>query len=358
MYQSQFSPTNSAAESRHPWYFRWMLRSPLCNQARWVACALCSFALTGCPQLERDDFRIGGGSPPDGTGGFENVGGAAGSSSIGALCRPGAFGIAEIITGLSVTGQLWSPSLSADGSTLFFEGVENNNHRVYAASRADRGPAFLQAKVVSIEGAPSIQASPFLSADDKFLYFISSSTNGSTDRDIWVASRTDTTIPAFSGAQVIASVNSAAAENRPWISPDQLTLLFASARTGGLGDNDIWMATRGSVSSLQFNVLPNLTTLNSRYRDGSAILSRDGLTAYFSSTRGSFGAGKQDIWTATRASTNSTNFGTLSPLAAVNDTNSEETDPALSQDETELFFVSDRSITSQIWRTVRSCTPN
>jgi len=386
-----------------------MLRALPSKDVRWVACVLCSIALTGCPQLDRDDFRIAtnhpiggrggsgsvagnnnvgasfsggtggtfrgdaaggtaanggtstevtggslpdgtGGSSADGTGGFDNVGGAAGTSSTSVPCGPEAFGNVELFTGLNVTGDIWSPSLSADGSTLFFETA---NH-VYVATRANRGQAFSPAKLVPIEGSPSIQASPFLSSDGKSLYF-TTTTTGSTDRDIWVATRADTTTMAFSGAQPIASVNSVALENRPWISSDQLTLLFTSARIG-MGDNDIWMATRSSPSTLQFSVLPNLTLLNSRYRDGSAILSNDGLTVYFSSTRGSSGAGKLDIWTATRDA--STNFSNLSTLGAVNNRSSGETDPALSSDETELLFVSDRSGKSQLYRATRSCTPD
>lgn len=407
-----------------------MLCAPLCNQVRWVACVLCSIALTGCPQLERDDFRIvtsraiggnagsgsaagnhdggtsvndgtggnfgkdtsggkstsggstldgtgdssspdgtggslsdgSGGSPPDGaggspsgTGGFESVGGAAGSSSTGVLCSTAAFGNVEIITGLSISGEIWSPSLSEDGLTLFFEGFENNYNHVYAAIREDRGRAFSPAKLVSINGAPSIQASPFLSADGKSLYFVTSKTQGSTDRDIWVASRTDVKSLTFSGAQALAGINSASPENAPWVSQDGATLLFTSARSNGAGDNDIWMAI-WSASTAQFNTPTNLSAVNSRYRDGSAILSKDGLTLYFSSDRGSSGVGESDIWTATRDAITETDFETLSALSAVNSA-SKETDPVLSQDETELFFISDRSGDPQIWRATRSCAP-
>src|SRR6266487_3482397 len=42
-------------------------------------------------------------------------------------------------------------------------------------------------------------------------------------------------------------VNSSALDANAGLSPDGLTLYFVSARTGGLGDNDIWMSHRQCV---------------------------------------------------------------------------------------------------------------
>jgi len=306
-----------------------------------------------------EDASVGGtaqgGTSVGGSGGLDNTGGAGSSSSTAALCVLGPFESAEMVTGLNVNGQLWGPTLSTDGTTLFFEMVENNYNHIYVASRKTRGAEFSPATLVAIDGAPSIQASPFLSADGKSLYFTTSTVYGSTDRDIWVASRTDTTLNAFSGAKAVTGVNTTSAEARPWLSSDGITMLLASARVGGSGDNDIWMATKSSTTLL-FGTVTNLTAVNGRYRDGSAILSKDGLTVYFASTRGSSGTGELDIWTATRSTTERTDFGTPTALTGIN-TTSKETDPALSSDETELFFVSDRSGSAQLWRATRSCTP-
>jgi hypothetical protein len=50
-------------------------------------------------------------------------------------------------------------------------------------------------------------------------------------------------------AVAVAAVNSPAAEGCPIESEDGLSILFASARPGGLGGNDIWVADRDSIDS-------------------------------------------------------------------------------------------------------------
>jgi len=81
--------------------------------------------------------------------------------------------------------------------------------------------------------------------------------------------------------------------------------------------------------------------LNDGYYDWETSLSADGLTIYFSSDRGG-GKGANDIWVAERLSP-SAPFGTPSPLAIVNTTDTEG-NPSVSADGTELYFTRPASV--------------
>ena len=394
---------------------------------RLVAVALCSLALTGCPQLLEDDFKVvalstrdggilenaggygaanggnggstinvggggattyvaggtngtgdtggdssGTGGDSSGTGGTSSTGvmsGTGGTNGTGVtggvgntggtsgLCTSGPFVELDLITGLNVSGEMWGPALSADDRSLYFSLWDGVADRIYVATRSDRGAAFSAAVKVTIQGFTSIQAEPFLSLNGLNLYFASYAPQSSTDRNLWVASRADTSVASFSNAQQLSGVNTTSYEARPWLSDDELTIYFVSGRAAGRGDYDIWTATRASVTGA-FSTPTNLpATIDTTSRDESPILSKDGLTLYFSSDRAG-GFGNQDIWTATRPDLAS-NFGTATNLSNVNTANN-EVDVALSHDEAELFFVSDWTGTSnstppRIWRATRNC---
>jgi Tol biopolymer transport system component len=233
---------------------------------------------------------------------------------------------------------------------MYFGLWDGMSDRVYVAERADRRRYFSSANRVTILGTTLAPAEPFLSDDGLKLYFVTGSAN-SADRDIWSATRESTTLTTFSAAQAVAAVNSAYEEASPWLSEDELTLLFSTARPGGSGDLDIWRATR-ELATGAFSSPTVLAGVNSAGRDESPVLSQDGLTLYFTTTRESV-TGKQDVWYATRNSLDE-EFGVPAALEAVN-SDAVETDIALSTDGAELFFVSDRLGSPQIWHATRGC---
>lgn len=294
-----------------------------------------------------DDAGLGGtGSPGQGSGGAAATGGTVSASG---GCRFTEFAAAEKILGLGVTSEHWSPSLSADSLTVYFSSWDTTE-KLYVATRSERGRYFSAAtRVTLLGGTLSAPASPFVGHDGLELYYLA---NGSSaaDRDIWMASRELESSSVFSNPRSMTEINSTYAEGTPWLSRDGSTLLFSSA-SPGTGDVDIWSAARVGANGT-FSTPEPLAGINSAARDESPVLSNDGLTLFFSTTRAS-STGDADIWYATRARIGD-DFGSPAPVTELN-TSYDESDLFLSSDETEMLFVTDRSGTAQLWRATRDC---
>ena len=94
----------------------------------------------------------------------------------------------------------------------------------------------------------AFEAFPTPSADGNTLYFNRSTTFDSQDSDIWVTSRSDAKSPWAAPQRLGMPVNGPRAEFSPSISPDGLSLYFASERDENLGSIDIWVSTHKSAA--------------------------------------------------------------------------------------------------------------
>lgn len=192
-----------------------------------------------------------------------------------------------------------------------------------------------------------MDGSPFLSADGQRLYFFSERAQGSLGRrDIWVSERDSS---QFGEPTLVAGINSPSSDLLPWLTPDELTVLFVSGRSGGSGGADVWRATRASVSE-PFGAPSSVADLSSSGNEGRAVLSGDGTEAFVTSDRG---GGAPDIWTATRPARGQP-FSELRRLAPLN-SNATELDVMISKDDSELFFASTRGGRSALFRAERAC---
>jgi Tol biopolymer transport system component len=106
------------------------------------------------------------------------------------------------------------------------------------------------------------------------------------------------TLGPWSAPTLVGELASPSADDDPTLTDDQLEIYFNSNRAGGLGNSDIWMATRSTTTD-PFGAITNVAELNSIDLDSTPEVSGDGLTIYFSSTRPG-GLGNKDIWLATR----------------------------------------------------------
>ena len=165
------------------------------------------------------------------------------------------------------------------------------------------------------------------------------------------ADREQQIVRAISGAAFdlitnLTELNSSGMDHLPWVSADGLSLYFSSDRAGDL---DIHRATRASIDAA-WQPPERVTELNTTALEGGMTLSSDEGEIFFASNR----LGTSDLFRAVRAP-GQTTFGAPEPLAALNSA-AEDTDPALSPDGTALYFASTREGTdSRIWRVSRSC---
>jgi hypothetical protein len=116
--------------------------------------------------------------------------------------------------------------------------------------------------------------------------------------DIRVSTRTDKALP-WDGRTNVSELKVSREEYDPWVSSDGLTMYYSSDRSGGVGGHDIWKAERPSTTS-PWSTFANPTEVNSTSTENHAWVGADGLTTWFSSDR-SGGLGGFDIWKADRA---------------------------------------------------------
>ena len=154
----------------------------------------------------------------------------------------------------------------------------------------------------------------------------------STQSDLWVSMRS-TTADAWNEPTPIAELNTPAGEFHPFVTPDELTLLYG-------GPNDVFISTRASKADMWGPAAPLPAPVSSAEGDDAPFMSADRLTLLFDSNRPG-GQGDTDLWMATRPTIGGD--WTVSNLGAVINTAAQERGPYLSSDSLNLFFASRRS---------------
>jgi hypothetical protein len=266
-------------------------------------------------------------------------------------CDDGPFGAPQP---LAATPQVdyWAPALSVDGLTLFLAAnTPGVPEQIYFTTRVDRLAAFLPLQILPNINSPAGEGGPIESFDGLALYFYSTRP-GVGDRDIWRATR-QTRDESFAAPVLLNNVNSGGLDQPAWVSVDQLTLILSSSRVGDAGREDMWLARRDSLAA-DFAAPVPLAGLNTPAHEGRATLSGDELSIIFPSDRPG-GGGAIDLWIATRPDT-SAEFGPATNLAAVNSTG-DDLDPNLTRDGRELYFASNRRGQSELWLATRDCAP-
>jgi Tol biopolymer transport system component len=181
-----------------------------------------------------------------------------------------------------------------------------------------------------VDGIPSI------SADGLTLFFVSNRPGGSGDYDLWSTMRDTKHADWGTPSNLGPTVNSPAADSRPRISADGLSLYFSSMRPGGSGWHDIYLIARATKED-DWGTPVNLgTTVNSSVHDGPSSISADGLLLFFSSGRPG-GVGDHDLWVTTRPTLGEPWGPPLNPGGPLNTTYGEWC-PSISPDGLSLYF--------------------
>jgi hypothetical protein len=189
----------------------------------------------------------------------------------------------------------------------------------------------------------NFEGGPSLSQDGMTLLFGAARQNslGQLDEDIYIATREAISEPFGPPQNLGASVNSLGfGDYSPELSHDGLTLYFSSSRPGGLGEGDLYVTARESIDDpweLPQNLGPNV---NTPYFEGQPSISANGKALYWDSVRPD-GLGDFDIWMATRGNVGR-DFGPAVNVGPEVNTVGPEFGAAISQNEKQLFFSSSR----------------
>lgn len=181
-----------------------------------------------------------------------------------------------------------SPSFTPEGRELFFLRADASfqGYRLLWSTCGRKGwsdpipPPFAQA-------LPVTEADPFVTADGQRVYFVSSrhgaaQGRGHDDLDIWFADRLPSGEWSAHAERLPEPVNSTASELLPRLTRDG-DLYFGSAREGGQGGSDIYVARRGADGAWSVDGVDELNTPNNEYE---ADTTPDGKTLVLVADRG------------------------------------------------------------------------
>jgi hypothetical protein len=177
----------------------------------------------------------------------------------------------------SATGGAF-PSLSGDGMTIFFESDKSGGYQIYASSRINAGAPFSAPTPVAIPTFMASDGKAYVLADESAIYFVSYRA-GPGAGDIYRSQ-------ILSGLQVgtpvlLPAINSSSSDYDPVVTPDELTIYFASDRgdPAAKGTFDIWMSRRDSIGAA-FDPPVNVQEVNSSAIEEPSWISPDNCRLY------------------------------------------------------------------------------
>ena len=187
-----------------------------------------------------------------------------------------------------------------------------------------------------------------LSSNDLELYFASDRPGGSGHRDLWVSTRPTRFDPWGSPQNLGPTINTSVGDLSPWITPDGLELYFTSRRPGGSGNYDIWVTKRPTIED-NWGTPVNLgPVVNSAAFDAFPCLAPGGLFLFFSDfpenshTLRPGGLGQTDMWMSRRQSITDPWEPPVNLGSGLN-SSARDCQPRLSPDGDVLYFSSMRS---------------
>ncbi len=226
-----------------------------------------------------------------------------------------------------------APFLSYDGKTLYFsrhDGLGWHYTRIYQATRDESSGSLVVSEISTLTQSDRQVDYPWISVDNLRMYYYIA--YGDT-RKLIVTERDSVDDPWLPGVGV-AELNALGDVANPSLTPDELTIFFTGTSvSGGEGGYDIWMATRPDRES-PFGNVTNLTEMNSLAWDFHPSISPDGLTLYFASMRND----TSQLFKATRASMEAP-FGEPEHLSFFDSPGASLQYPFLGSDGTALYFV-------------------
>jgi hypothetical protein len=145
---------------------------------------------------------------------------------------------------------------------------------------------------------PANDITPMLSADGLTLIFASDRAGGQGNFDVWMSTRTTIQDEWGGPVNIGGVVNSVSDDLEPSLSPDDRALVFASQRSGGYGNWDLWMTTRKTHSDSWGSPVNLGPRINSYGHEGQPMICADGQMLYFYAHTLPGNLGWYDLWEA------------------------------------------------------------
>ena len=275
------------------------------------------------------------------------------SSDAPPACTLGDFGAPVRLAGpVNSSSDDWNGTPARGGLDLFMHSFRAGGQAAapWEARRASTSDPFDTPVLIAELDTAGMDAEPTPTEDGLTLVFVR--VGGATLSDLYQAQRPALDQPF--GAPVALSVDTANAEEGPWLSADGLRLIFASAR-GGTGMLDLYETTRTSLTA-PFDPPRELSELNSPQNEATGSLSPDGLEIFFGSIRAG-GLGGQDIYTARRPALDQP-FGAPTRLTQLS-TPIDDVSPRIASDNVTLYLNYDTQTAgganADVWISTRPC---
>jgi len=237
-----------------------------------------------------------------------------------------------------------SVAISADGLELYFSGVgEGGMAELWVAKRPTTSDPWGQpVNLGPTVNSPEWDSEPSISADGLSLYFDSNRSGGQGEQDIYITTRPSKNDPWGTPVNLGAPVNSTVWDAEPYVTADDLGLYFISYRPGGYGESDIYMATRPTKDDPWDEPVNLGPIVNTSGYEGTPYLSPDGLKLFLYGFSRGGAIGPVDIWVATRPTQND-EWADCVVLGPEVNSPAVDTNPCLSPDGSVLYFQSLRS---------------
>ena len=200
--------------------------------------------------------------------------------------------------------------LSPNGLELYFQSSRSGGlgaDDIWVSKRTSRGEPWGEpVNLGSAVNSELDEYNPCLSGDGLELYFVHGRwdpEDAPTEESIYVTRRATVDDLWGEPEDLGPVVNSHACQDTPWISSDGRVLMFTDIwicepRPGGLGGTDIWFTRRSSKEAEWTTPLNLGNPINSVFDEDFPMISADGSTLYFSSSRFNFINYDYDIYMA------------------------------------------------------------
>jgi Tol biopolymer transport system component len=186
------------------------------------------------------------------------------------------FGDPELVPGpLNTSAMQRRPVVSADGLYLYADAFDGD-YEVAVASRGSTSESFSALVPVTELDIGMNDGDPYVLPDHGAVYFASDATGSG---DLYRAARTEEGLEP--PERVVGfMLGDGDLETSPVVTPDELSLYFQSARTGGQGGFDVWSARRSSTG-IGFEQPVNLAAINTGANEAPHWISADDCVLYF-----------------------------------------------------------------------------